>query len=199
MTSSACQHVAQQRDALLIPELFLGATAIRTKVTDCLDAHDIAYRVVHYSEPMLTIDEIAAYRGIQKKLLVKSILLREKNNDRFVMACVKGHVRVDHRAVRDHLSRDWRRLTFATAEELFRLTGCLPGAITPVGLPADIPVFFDTAIVNCHRVNISSGNLRAGLDLLARDLVDVVGGIIAPIAECNGQANRPVPGLVGAE
>lgn len=42
---------------------------------------------------------------------------------------------------------------------------------------------FDKAIVRCAKVNISSGDPMAGLELAAEDLIHLANPIIAPIAE----------------
>jgi len=154
----------------------------KTKITDILDAHGIAYRVLPHSEPVFTVETAVGQRGVIKEEMVKAILLRDKDG-RYVMACVTGNARLDPKAVRAHLPKGWRRLHFATAEEILAVTGCVQGAVTPLGLPADIPVIFDKAIAHCEKVSISSGDPMAGLELDPKDLMRVAGGQLAPIAE----------------
>jgi Cys-tRNA(Pro)/Cys-tRNA(Cys) deacylase len=154
----------------------------KTKITDILDAHGIAYRVLPHSEPVFTVETAARQRGVVKEEMVKAILLRDKD-DRYVMACVTGNARLDPKAVRAHLPKGWRRLHFAMAEEILAVTGCVQGAVTPLGLPADVPVIFDEAIARCEKVSISSGDPMAGLELDPKDLTRVAGAQLAPIAE----------------
>jgi Cys-tRNA(Pro)/Cys-tRNA(Cys) deacylase len=160
-------------------------TTFKTKITDLLDAHNIAYTLLPHTEPVFTVAAAAAQRGVVKEEMVKSILLREKSGQRYVMGCVTGDVRLDPRAVRAHLpaAEGWKRLTFATAEEIWQVTGCVQGAVTPLGLPDDVPVIFDVAIAQCQRVNISSGDPLAGLELDPQDLIRLAGAQLAPIAE----------------
>jgi prolyl-tRNA editing enzyme YbaK/EbsC (Cys-tRNA(Pro) deacylase) len=122
---------------------------------------------------------------VVKEEMVKSILLREKNGQRYVMGCVTGHVRLDPKAVRTYLSvaEAWKRLTFATAEEIRQVTGYVQGAVAPLCLPDNIPVIFDVAIAQCQKVNISSGDPLAGLELDTQDLIRLTGAQLAPIAE----------------
>jgi len=129
-----------------------------------------------------TFLETAQQRGVVKEEMVKSILLRDKN-DRYVMACVLGDARVDPKAVRAQLSPEWKRLSFANAQQIEAVTGCVQGAVTPLGLPDDVPVIFDQAIARCRKVNISSGDPMAGLELDPDDLIQVAGARLAPIAE----------------
>lgn len=158
---------------------------LRTKITDLLDSHGVAYRRLPHAKPVFTVEEAAAQRGVVLEEMVKSILLREKAQlRRYVMACVLGHARLDPQAVRDYLARsgEWKRLTFATAAEIQEVTGYTQGAVAPLGLPAEVPVVFDEAIAGCTRVNISSGHPELGLELSQQDLTRLTGAQFAPIA-----------------
>lgn len=158
---------------------------LKTKITDLLDAHQIKYRMLPHTEPVFTVDAAAAQRGVVKEEMVKSILLREKKGRRYVMACLTGHSRLDPKAVRSQLpaADEWKRLTFASAEEIRNVTGYVQGAVAPLGLPDDLPVIFDEAIVRCQKVNISSGDPLAGLELQPQDLIKLAGALLASIAE----------------
>ncbi len=147
-----------------------------------LDAQGISYRLLPHTEPVFTVEAAASQRGVVKEEMVKSILLREKKKRRYVMACVTGDSRLDPQAVRGHLPGEWRRLSFASAEEISNITGYTQGAVAPLCLPKDIPVIFDEAIAQCEKVNISSGDPMAGLELAASDLIKLSGAILAPIA-----------------
>lgn len=62
------------------------------------------------------------------------------------------------------------------------MTGCVMGAVTPIGLPDDVPVIFDEAIGRLAKCNTSSGDPLAGLELAAADLIRVARGQVAAIA-----------------
>lgn len=159
---------------------------IETKITTLFDSERIAYRRLPHTQPVFTVEAAAAQRGVVKEEMVKSILLREKkSNGRYVMACVLGHHQLDPQAVRAHLppTADWKRFTFASAEEIRAVTGCVQGAVAPLGLPPGMPVIFDQAIAACRQVNISSGDPLAGLELDPHDLIRLAGAILAPIAK----------------
>jgi prolyl-tRNA editing enzyme YbaK/EbsC (Cys-tRNA(Pro) deacylase) len=155
----------------------------KTEITDLLDRQQVPYRLLPHNEPVFTVATAAAQRGVVKEEMVKSILLREKGQRRFVMACVTGDNRLDPQAVRRHLPGDWQRLTFATAGEILEVTGCPQGAVTPLALPAGLPVIFDESIAQCAKVNISSGHPMAGLELDTQALIELAGARLAPIAE----------------
>ena len=157
----------------------------KTKITTLLDKYNVPYTLLPHTEPVFTVEAAAAQRGVVKEEMVKSILLREKNGQRYVMGCVTGDVRLDPKAVRAYLpeAEGWKRLTFASAEEIRQVTGYVQGAVAPLCLPDDVVVIFDVAIAQCQKVNISSGDPLAGLELDPQDLVKLAGAQLAPIAE----------------
>ena len=73
--------------------------------------------------------------------------------------------------------------TTLTLTLILAVTGCVQGAVTPIGLPDDVPVIFDEAIGRLARCNISSGDPLVGLELAAADLVRIARGRFAKIAE----------------
>jgi prolyl-tRNA editing enzyme YbaK/EbsC (Cys-tRNA(Pro) deacylase) len=155
-----------------------------TKVIALLKENNVSYRLLPHKEPVFTVEAAAAQRGVVKEEMVKSILLKEKSGERrYVMACVLGDARLDPKAVRAHMPDDWRRLSFASAEEIFHVVGTVQGAVAPLCLPDDIPVIFDKAITNCQNVNISSGDPMAGLELKPDDLIQLAGAELAAITK----------------
>jgi Cys-tRNA(Pro)/Cys-tRNA(Cys) deacylase len=155
-----------------------------TRVTRLLDANGVSYRILPHNEPVFTVTAAAEQRGVDVAEMVKSILLRDKDR-RYVMACVRGNERLDPKALRIHLEGDWKRLSFASAEEIRQVTGYVQGAVAPLGLPQEIPIVFDNSIVHNVRVNISSGDPMAGLELNPDDLIKLSGAQLADITEKN--------------
>ena len=157
---------------------------IQTKITKLFDENGIAYKLLPHAEPVFTVEAASAQRGVVKEEMVKSILMREKGGKkRYVMACVLGHMRLDHRAVRASLPGDWKRLTFTSSDEITNVTGYVQGAVAPLCLPTTIPVIFDEAIAACQNVNISSGDPMAGIELKPNDLIRLASASLAVIAE----------------
>ncbi len=155
-----------------------------TKIMEILEAHQIPYRLLPHDEPVFTVEAAAQQRGVVAEEMVKSILLRDKVGH-YAIACVLGQARLNPKAVRAYVPSGWKRLYFASAEEIQEVTGCVQGAVAPLGLPEDVPVIFDEAIELCKKVNISSGDPMAGLELDAQDLIRVAGAQLAPIAREN--------------
>jgi Ala-tRNA(Pro) deacylase len=154
-----------------------------TKITQLLDASQIEYRILLHSEPVFTIETAAAQRGVVKEEMVKSILMREKKTDRYCMACLTGESRLVSQSVREFLPGNWKRLSFASRDEITKITGYVQGAVAPLCLPDDVPVVFDPSILACVKVSISSGDPMAGIELDPHDLARLANAHVGIIAE----------------
>jgi Cys-tRNA(Pro)/Cys-tRNA(Cys) deacylase len=153
---------------------------IDTRITRLLEDHGVPYRLLPHDEPVYTVEAAAAQRGVVREEMVKSILLRDGRR-RYVMACVPGDARLDPKAVSRYLPEGWKRLSFASAEEIEEVTGYVQGAVAPLALPEDVPVIFDEVLARCRRVNISSGDPMAGLELDPQDLIRLAGARLGQI------------------
>ena len=65
----------------------------------------------------------------------KNLLIRDDKHAHYYLLTVKGDRRVDLKKFRQQ--NGTRRLSFASAEDLQRLLGVIPGAVTPLGLLND--------------------------------------------------------------
>jgi prolyl-tRNA editing enzyme YbaK/EbsC (Cys-tRNA(Pro) deacylase) len=160
--------------------------SLRSEITDRLDREGVAYRRLVFTKPAPTVEALVQEQGVILEEMVKSILLREQAQPRrYVMACLIGDARVDPQAVRAALPSEqgWKRLTFASPDEVQSVTGATPGTVAPVCLPAGIPVVFDEAVATRQRVNLASGDPSFGLELSGADLILLVSPIFARIAK----------------
>ena len=73
---------------------------------------------------------------------------------------------------------DVRKASFAPMDTAVELTGMEYGGITPIGLPADWPVFVDEAVVRSGRVVIGSGVRRSKLTLPGATLASLPGAVV---------------------
>jgi Cys-tRNA(Pro) deacylase len=156
-------------------------TNLTTRITALLDEQGVAYRLLPHSEPVFTVEAAVQQRGVRQEEMVKSILLRDRRGH-YVMACVTGDAQLDPKAVREALPEEWKRLSFASRDEIIDVTGYVQGAVAPLCLPEDVPVVFDEAVGRLERVNISSGDPMAGLELRPSDLIRLAKATFAPIA-----------------
>jgi prolyl-tRNA editing enzyme YbaK/EbsC (Cys-tRNA(Pro) deacylase) len=75
---------------------------------------------------------------------------------------------------------DVRKASFAGMATAVELTSMEYGGITPIGLPADWPVYVDEAVASTPRVVIGSGVRRSKLTLPGRALASLPGAVVLP-------------------
>jgi prolyl-tRNA editing enzyme YbaK/EbsC (Cys-tRNA(Pro) deacylase) len=73
---------------------------------------------------------------------------------------------------------DVRKASFAPMDQAVELTGMEYGGITPIGLPADWPVYVDAAVAASARVVIGSGIRRSKLTLPGAALASLPGAVV---------------------
>jgi prolyl-tRNA editing enzyme YbaK/EbsC (Cys-tRNA(Pro) deacylase) len=73
---------------------------------------------------------------------------------------------------------DVRKASFAPMDQAVELTEMEYGGITPIGLPADWPVYVDAAVAATERVVIGSGIRRSKLTLPGAALASLPGAIV---------------------
>lgn len=140
----------------------------KTKATQLLDSKGIKCKFLPHKKAVFTCEDAAKERNIPLDEMIKCILLVDKLKNYF-LACVTANRRLDTRKIRSMMGCS--RLSFASKEEIKKITGYEMGAIPPIALQKDIAIIFDELIIKKEKVNISSGDTRFGLELSPKDLV----------------------------
>ncbi len=87
-----------------------------------------------------------------------TILVVGKRDPRVYVACVLlANARLDvNGVIRKKLGI--RRTSFASAEESAQVTGMTMGGVTPFGLPPDLPIWVDAAVMERDRIVLGGGS-----------------------------------------
>jgi prolyl-tRNA editing enzyme YbaK/EbsC (Cys-tRNA(Pro) deacylase) len=116
-----------------------------------------------------------------------AIVVAGKSEPRVHVAClVLATTRLDvNGVVRRRLGV--RKASFAGADETAAITGMAIGGVTPFGLPPDLPVWIDAAVMARDRVIVGGGSRDRKLlvppaALAALSTAEVVEGLAQPIA-----------------
>jgi Ala-tRNA(Pro) deacylase len=120
---------------------------------DLLQEHGIALQVLRH-EPVYTSEEAARVRGTPLASGAKALIC--KGEEGFVMFVVPADRRLDSRAVRR--AKGWRKLRFATREEVLELTGLAPGSIPPFGSLFGLPTLCDERLGENDVINFNAGD-----------------------------------------
>jgi prolyl-tRNA editing enzyme YbaK/EbsC (Cys-tRNA(Pro) deacylase) len=125
--------------------------------------------------------------GFKLEDSANTIVVVGKAEPRRYAACiVLASHRLDvNRAVRDRLGT--RKASFAAGDETRTLTGMEIGGVTPFGLPAELPIWVDAAVMARPRIVLGGGSrswkvIASPEILLAMPHVEVVEGLASPAA-----------------
>ena len=120
--------------------------------------------------------------GVSPDRSANTILVKSKTGEKKFAVCVLlASFRLDvNHTVRKKLGA--RKVSFASAEETRNLTGMEIGGVTPLSLPADLPVWVDDNVMNCDYIILGGGNRTSKLKVVPDTLkllpsVEIVAGL----------------------
>ncbi len=148
----------------------LGSDATLSRIRECLQRAGLTAREVEHP-PTETSEESALARGESLHVGAKALLL--KTDDVFRLFVLPADEKLDSGAVKNELSL--KKLRFATREELFELTGLVPGNVPPFGKPVlPFELYADTMIgVKEDKVAFNAGSLTRSMIMTASDWKEV--------------------------
>ena len=134
----------------------MGRT-VSDPVIDALETLDEPYEVIACDPELADTAAFCRAYGYEPTDSANTIVVVGKRDPRIYVACV---VLADHRldvngAVRRRLGV--RKASFASAEETAERTGMVIGGVTPVGLPSDLPVWVDAAVMTRPQIVLGGG------------------------------------------
>lgn len=109
-----------------------------------LAEHQIDHEVVAPGVPMPTVPAAAAAIGVGVEQILKTLLFDDRNGG-FVVAIACGTVRVDR--ARLAAAAGSAKLRVADAQDVLQITGYPAGGVAPLGLPQELPVVVDAAVM----------------------------------------------------
>jgi Cys-tRNA(Pro)/Cys-tRNA(Cys) deacylase len=139
-----------------------------TPVTRALDALAIPYTLHEHAGPVHSLEQAARERGLRPGQVVRSLVFRTESGS-FVMLLIPGQGRASWPKLRRALGVS--RVTTASRDELLRVTGYEPGAVSPFGLPEPLRLLADNGLLEHEMVSIGAGIRNAGVLLRSPDLI----------------------------
>jgi len=146
----------------------------QTPVSQALTALGLPHRLFRHPGPVSSLEQAARERGQSPRQVIRSIVFRIGAGD-FVMVLVAGPAQVSWPALRSYLGQS--RLTTATEDEVLRVTGYRPGAVSPFGLPAPLRILADENVFAPEEISIGSGERGATVIMKSADLRQGLGNI----------------------
>lgn len=148
------------------------------RIEELLIAHGVSYQVLHH-EPVFTSQQAAEVRGTPLSSGAKALIC--KGDDEWVLFVMPADLRLASKAVRR--TRGWRKLRFATREEVAGLTGLQPGAIPPFGGLFDLPTLCDERLSENESINFNAGDHSISISMAYDDYLAVEGPTLGRFAE----------------
>jgi len=150
-----------------------------------LERSGLAFEVWPCAPELADTARFCAHYGVALENSANAILVRAKTGETKYALCVllATHRLDTNHAVRKKLGA--RKVSFASADETRALTGMEIGGVTPLCLPAGLPVWIDAAVMECDYVVLGGGNRSSKIKadpriLLAADGAEVVPGLAKP-------------------
>jgi len=147
-----------------------------------LDAIGAEYEVVPCDPDLADTAEFVAAYGYALEDSANTIVVVGKREPRVYVACVLlASTRLDvNGVVKKRMGI--RRTSFASAKESVSVTGMTMGGVTPFGLPADLPLWIDAAVMERDRIILGGGSrdrkvLTAPAMLSLLDGAEVISGL----------------------
>lgn len=143
-------------------------------VSLALEKLNIPHRVFRHETPVDSLEKAAGDRGQRPSQVVRTILFRV-TEDEFALVLVAGPGQISWKKLRKLLGRS--RITMATDEEVFAVTGYRPGTVGPFGLAKQARVLVEARTLKEEEVSIGSGMRDTAVILKSADLMKGLGDV----------------------
>ena len=145
----------------------------RTNTMRLLDAHDVAYEVLTFSEDIHSAVGVAEVAGLDPDAVYKTLVV-QRAGGKPLLVMVAGDRQVDLKALAASVGE--KKLHMATHRDAERLTGLQVGGISALALlNRGFEICIDRAAADLDRIAVSAGKRGINLILAVADLVCVTG------------------------
>jgi Ala-tRNA(Pro) deacylase len=144
------------------------SSSVFERVESLLQQHETDFQVLRH-EPVYTSEEAARVRGTPLASGAKALVC--KGEEGFAMFVLPADRKLDSRAVRR--AQGWRKLRFASREEVLERTGLTPGSIPPFGSLFGLPTLCDERLGENDVINFNAGDHSISVSMRYADYVRV--------------------------
>jgi len=147
------------------------------RLVQLLTSRETEFDVTRHA-PVYTSEQAAAVRGVPLCSGAKALIC--KADDRFAMVVIPADRRLASKQIRE--ANGWRKLRFATREEVFALTGLAPGAIPPFGSLFSLTTFCDSGLADNTTIHFNAGDHTISIGMRAADYLQVEQPVVGAYA-----------------
>jgi Cys-tRNA(Pro) deacylase len=149
-------------------------------VVAALDSAGLSYRVLVHDQPVRSLAEAAAARGVEIVDVVKTLVVRRTDDD-YLFVLVPGGRQISWPKLRALLVVS--RLSMPPADEALAATGFERGTITPLGATTSWPVVADLALASRGEITLGSGVHDVAIAVDARALLEATAATVADVTD----------------
>jgi len=127
-------------------------------IVEILEAMCADYQIVECAPELADTAQFCEHYGYRLDESANAILIVGKGDPRVYALCVvlaTTQVDVNKQARR---KLGVKKASFASPDETIELTGMTLGGVTPFGLPASLPIWIDSRVVECSKVIVGGGS-----------------------------------------
>ena len=127
-------------------------------IIEILEAMCADYQIVECAPELADTAQFCEHYGYRLDESANAILIVGKGDPRVYALCVvlaTTQVDVNKQARR---KLGVKKASFASPDETIKLTGMTLGGVTPFGLPASLPIWIDSRVVECSKVIVGGGS-----------------------------------------
>lgn len=153
----------------------------KTNAMRVLESAGIAYQLEIYplDEGDISAERVAELLAIPPERIFKTLIARGDRSGPILVLAPAG-TEINLRALARH-SGD-KRVELALQREVLELTGYERGAVTPLAIPKEYPVFIEETAILWDTIGISAGAKGMELILSPHDLVRITSATLVDIA-----------------
>ena len=132
--------------------------SLESTIHRALDDLGVTYEVMACDPELADTTVFCERYGIPPENSANTIIVKSKSGDRQYVACVLlSNARLDvNKTIRKRMGV--RRISFASPDETTELTGMVLGGVTPLALPADLPLWIDQKVMEADYIILGGGS-----------------------------------------
>jgi Ala-tRNA(Pro) deacylase len=137
------------------------------RIKEFLEENNVNFTVTTH-KPVHTSEEAAAVRGTDLKTGAKAMIIRSEG--RFYLFVICADRKIDFKKVREILNSD--SVSFATEEEVMKISGCKIGAVPPFGNLFGVDVYVDKSLLSVENINFNAGRNDTSIFMKRDDFIN---------------------------
>ncbi|MHA2031197.1 MAG: aminoacyl-tRNA deacylase [Candidatus Kariarchaeaceae archaeon] len=127
-----------------------------------------------YDQPVRSVTEAIEASGLTKGDFIKSICLKHKKEDIFIIAIILAGSKVDKKKLKEGVGP--KKWTMASPQQIYNAIGFPAGGVPPVCLPENLNVYVDPRVLTREYV-VGGGGTQSSLMKLPPKLIKESGAV----------------------